>query len=131
MQLEESVPVRTGKFRFLSVILIAVFSLVVGGVGGYWVGSRQQLSSQTDLQPLLSKETVSPKKFDLQNILKLVSFYDSQKTNKFLVQYITDNNKGLIGIYLADQTLDWQSAVKIIDADFQDIGSSPFVSYGD
>jgi hypothetical protein len=31
---------------------------------------------------------------------------------------------------LADTTLDWQSRVRVIDVDFLDIGSSPFVSYG-
>jgi hypothetical protein len=131
MNLDENVPVQAGKFRLLAIILIAVFCLAVGGVGGYWVGSRRQQPSPTDLQPSLPKETVNPNKFDLQSILKLVSFYDSKRTKKFLVHYITDKNKGHRGIYLADTTLDWQSAVKIIDTDFQDIGSSPFVSYGD
>lgn len=129
--MEENVPVHTGKFRLLAIILMAVCIFAVGAVGGYWVGSRRQQSSPTDLQPSLPKQTVNPNKFDLQSILKLVSFYDSKRTKKFLIQYITDKNKGHRGIYLADATLDWQSAVKIIDADSQDIGSSPFVSYGD
>jgi hypothetical protein len=50
MNLEENVPVHPGKFRLFAVILIAVFIFAVGGVGGYWVGSRQQQSSPTTLK---------------------------------------------------------------------------------
>jgi hypothetical protein len=42
MNLEENVPVQTGKFRLLAVILTAVFVLAVGGVGGYWLGSSEE-----------------------------------------------------------------------------------------
>lgn len=48
MSLEEKVPVQTEKFRLLAGILIAVFILAVGGVGGNWVGSRRQQSLPTD-----------------------------------------------------------------------------------
>ena len=54
MSLEQNVPVKARKFRLLAGSLIAVFIFAAGGVGGYWVGSRQQQSSPTTLQ-------VSPK----------------------------------------------------------------------
>lgn len=52
MHLEENVPVRSGKLKVLSVILVGIFTFAVGGVGGYWVGSRQQQFSLTALQAL-------------------------------------------------------------------------------
>jgi hypothetical protein len=53
MNLEENAPVKTEKFKVLAVILIGVFIFAVGGLGGYWVGSRQQRFSPTALQTSL------------------------------------------------------------------------------
>jgi hypothetical protein len=129
----------------LTLILTSVLLLSVFGIGGYWLGAGQQQSIPTgiltnqsltatpvqQLQSSQSKGTVDSDKFDLQRILKLVSFYDLKRTKKFLVHYITDKNQGgYSSVFIADTTLDLNSAVKIVDMDFQDIGNSPFVSYG-
>jgi hypothetical protein len=100
------------------------------GLGGYWLGARQQQSVSPHLQ-LSFKETTSPNKFDLQRILNLVSFRDPKGIKKFLIHYNVDNKQeGYKSVYLSDTTLDWHSAVKIMDVDFQDLANSPFVSYG-
>ena len=50
MHLEENTPAQPGKFRVLTFILIAVFIFTIGGVGGYWMGSRQQEELSTTFQ---------------------------------------------------------------------------------
>lgn len=148
-QPDESISNSRKWFKRLTIIFIAVLLLTMFGLGGYWLGAKQQqflppglrtdpesnqlltASPVQQLQSSHSKESVYSNKFDPQQILSLISFYNSKGTKKFLIHYIPDKNQGgYRSIYLADTTLDWQSGVKVIDVDFQDIGNSPFVSYG-
>jgi hypothetical protein len=78
MDLEENISVQTGKFRILAVIFIGIFIFGVGGIGGYWVGSKRQQSSLTELPT--SKSSWLPSAPPAQSLSLTPSIAISQTT---------------------------------------------------
>jgi hypothetical protein len=117
-----------GKTNLKYILIVVILAAIVGGgILGYqywWIAKFKKTEGNvTEIKLPGKAEDEAIEKFDPTKIGALFTFYDSEGTTKKILLYDST-------IYLTNENLSQDSALKIIDLDLRGISNIPHVSFG-